>query len=955
MRFFCIVWILFSLYFICIGEAPRPVSSAKLAEVVKAAPACPVDTAELNLSLRLIDYVDFTNPNDPHDLMDEGSSKVVTTSAGSYRITAPHHHAFFSYAYKTAGPDRPVLLVIEYPDDAERITSFMTHDADREWMPHQSFSQETGYYSGGAMPLSGKMNYFTLVSWPQDNWSPLITLNWSRTDQSGAASRMWVYAVDAFSELDVLPPDPGRSRVLDAFFPLSFLSTRDYFGWKSPLAIEHLCQYFKWIGVNRVTMMVYANQSVWGSSAVIPAWDAPERMPEERGPFPSLDDMLSEFDRVGGVGFIAGIVADGMYGNVKSDGVKVVDMPPDEALEVILKGFDEFIDRYGSYTSLKGISLGSMETIGFIDLLQDKGIAEEVVAHIKTRRPDWVVQTYVGNYYLQMPYFGHKTHLPSEVKTPIFDSPEAWDVITRWETAAEKTVWDALLADLVLANWSVWNHRPSNLKRIPDLQVFEQFHPDDHRLLDVYPPQDPRQAIYFDVVRSQNVSDYADTPYASVFSTFTEGFIGLQEGLNFHYSKHWTGPDMNPAGDAQLFGFAQALAHRDRQTLSAGSWNVKYFGLDIAMRRFAKAYRSLPPVDLKTMDSPTDALVIRWVCYNGKRYVALVNRTPFEQELVLDKVSLSVPAYQLVVKMDGRTDVPVIAGQSNPAYETWIRKRILRWRNVLKELRLLNPEAAPPCYDELIKKTLAELTAGRPYAADITLAYGLLREMELRRDILTPFKLPVPRVSEAPPLTGDLDAWPDTAVDFNAEDSRWLAAHVFMPNSWSGPEDLSLRLRMAHDGDRLYMGVEVHDQRVTVDLKDSVGTDVYRPDELALLFSTQEKYLKWETQDIPLDISLKIPAPVKSPETKGIKEGFAYRTKRTPDGYIVEGSISMKELSVAPGGSVGFMVQASDVDNTKNLRRYSGWARKSTMVIPNQPNFSYWSDARNCGELQLAH
>jgi hypothetical protein len=416
------------------------------------------------------------------------------------------------------------------------------------------------------MPLSGRMRYFTFISWLQDDWSPLLVLNWSRANQAAAASRMWVYAIDEFAPLEVEAPEAENQRVLDAFFPLFFLATRDNFGWQSPQAVEHMAQYMKQIGVNRVTMMVYGNQASWGGAATIPAWDVPGETP--------LEGILATLDRVGGVGFIAGIVADGMYGNVTSGGRKVADMPEAEARDVILKGLGEFIDRYGKHPSLKGVALGSMETIGFFDMLNAKGIADDAVAFIKGRKPEWEVLTYVGNIHLQAPYFGSR-----------FDAPTTWDVVKKWEEGTKP--WPSVVADEVLRDWRMWKHDPEELKKIPGLAIYEEMHPDDHRLHDVYPVQDPRQGAYFDVVRSQEISAAIDTPYAAIFSTFSEGHIGLDQELNFWYSKYWTGPDFYPAAPHGLFGFAQAMANNDRLSLSAGTWSVMYFGLEPGMRRFA--------------------------------------------------------------------------------------------------------------------------------------------------------------------------------------------------------------------------------------------------------------------------------------------------------------------------------------------------------------------------------
>ena len=560
---------------VAVAATPQAVPDDALRKIVAHAPPVPADL-RLGLKMHLIDFIDCTDPDDPHDFRDQGTSRVVTGRAGTYRVTAAHRHAFFSYAYRTAGRDKPVVLVIEYPDDAERVISFMTDDSTRSPTRQGAYAQETGVYTGHPLPLTHRMQLFTLFAWPQDDWSPVMVFNFTRCGGSGAASRIWVYQIDAMPPLEVDEPDPAHPRVLDAFFCCSFLAKRDNFGYKSPRSIEHMCEYFNLIGVNRVTMMVYMNQS-WGAACTIPAWDA-----DDKG---YLDDILTQMDRAGAVGFIAGIVADGMYGKVISGGKEVAKMPPDEARAVVIKGVDQFIDRYGKYKALKGVALGSMETIGFFDTLQSKGIAADVVAHIRRRRPDWEVLTYVGNVRLQTPQFDGK------------HGPAAWDVVADWETTGNKP-WSAFLAGKVHENWKTWKHDPADLRAIPGLSVYEMFHPDDHRLHDLY-RQEPRAMMCYDVDRSPERSVIADTPHAAIFSTFSEGEVGLHKEVNFWYTNPWTAPDFNAAGPFALAPFARAMAHRDRQAISAGTWSMKYFGLEPGMRRFARAFRSLPPVEMQ--------------------------------------------------------------------------------------------------------------------------------------------------------------------------------------------------------------------------------------------------------------------------------------------------------------------------------------------------------------------
>jgi hypothetical protein len=59
----------------------------------------------------------------------------------------------------------------------------------------------------------------------------------------------------------------------------------------------------------------------------------------------------------------------------------------------------------------------------------------------------------------------------------------------------------------------------------------------------------------------------------------------------------------------------------------------------------------------------------------------------------------------------------------------------------------------------------------------------------------------------------------------------------------------------------------------------------------------------------------------------------------------------MKALGLVPSDpKLGWVMHISDDDNTTHLPE-DDWAGKAVMLIPNDPTFVYWDDARTCGEL----
>ena len=194
------------------------------------------------------------------------------------------------------------------------------------------------------------------------------------------------------------------------------------------------------------------------------------------------------------------------------------------------------------------------------------------------------------------------------------------------------------------------------------------------------------------------------------------------------------------------------------------------------------------------------------------------------------------------------------------------------------------------------------------------------------------------KLPAAPPMNGNLDAWPKEAADIRAEGGEYLAGHIFFPNSWTGPQDLSARIRLGHDGKNLYLGVEVRDNVLE-------KGDGFR-------FSISKSgYADWRTQSVKPDYNWWIEIPLDKPQTSGGgQDGFTYVCRRTTAGYVVEGSAPLESLGLKPGGAMGLLLVISDSDLTPNLAKES-WARKQEFLYPHKPNFPYWDDARNCGKL----
>ncbi|MFW6154734.1 MAG: sugar-binding protein [Planctomycetota bacterium] len=902
-------------------EAPVTITDAQVDAIVADAPACPI-AGQTDLDLRLIDYIDCGDDSDPHDRMDQGTSRVVMDpTLGFYRETAPHRHAFFAYRFRSAGKDKPVLIVFEYPDNATRTINFSTHESPLSGRSNADWSLETGVYTGDPLPVSNAMQYHTFIMWPRDQWPVAMVGNFHRYGHRAAASRIWVYAIEGeLPDLDVEAPDPADQRKLGHFNSFAFLPTAFHFGYRSPNAIEHMLDYAEYVGVNELAWCVLANNS-WGAWADVPSW------PSTGNNRDHLDKVLSAMDRRGGFSFAACM---GPESNVTFGGKQYADMTPDELREACFTLFDEFLDRYGEYDSLRAIGLGSQYGIHFAKHLAEAAVLDDVVAHIKAQRPDLQVFVFTGGLGLHIEYFGGRD-----------GGPTARDVLAAFEEG-DKT-WDEVLGEMAQKAWAAWDQVPADFKDVEGLDVYEQYQPDDHRIFPLYAHQ-PRSMSYYDLDRSAARSAAVDTPYAAMWNTHFEGWYGLHPEVNFWYRKLWVAPDFNAPPPRSLASFARILGHQDRLVIMPGSWNNKYFGHEIAMRRFAKAYRSLPPVEMADVpDVPLGTVKVRWVRYEGKRYVSVQSLIPFASQVTVDDRTVELGPYELAALVDDGTAAPTVAGTAPSDYRWWVGERILKATRLLEQVKALDEAAAPEAYAGTIEQATEHLTQGRPYAADRTLGAGLVAELELRHDILDPPTLTAYRLSSPPPMDGNLDAWPDEAANILADSGEHLAGHLYFPNSWEGPADLSARIRLGYDDESLYIGAHIRDDVLMA------------KDACAFRLSTDGAYRDWDAASATSNLTWTISLPVDGEPTAGTGGGgFTYTCRRTADGYVVEGTASLAELGLAPGDAMGWLLFVTDLDGqTPNLKEAS-WAAEQAMLVPHQPNFVYWSDARTCGRLRLA-
>ena len=892
------------------AELPVTFTDKQIKEAVDSAPDLPVDLG-FGLSMRLVDYVDFTLDEPLHDFRDRGSSLIVDGPAGKYRMTARHRHAHFSVRWKADTVDKPHLLVFEYPDDDERQICFFTHESRLSGRRNIDWSLETGVNCGDPFPVSNKMQYHTMFFWPSDKYPVAMVMNWARNKIGAAASRLWVYAIDGG-----LPPleinEPDNSRDLGIVYNYSKIPRLCTFGGKGDeKAFEHMVEYHRFRGDNLISWPVVVNNS-WGFYCKIPAWDGGDNV---RGI--ELEQALAACEKAGmkflpvfNVGF-----------SFTMNGNKDADSDPAERRALIEKGFTQFIERYGKSSSLYGIAFDTQDLSpnyggGAMDQWKKSfGSRAEFKKFMGTIAPNLPLFSFLGGKGIHKQYF---------------DAPG--DVLKRWEDS--DTVWSSHLANEAETLWNSWDRNPKELNK-DGIETILNYQVDDARIFDTY-YQNPRAAFYWDLEASAEKAALVDTRKAMVWNTFYEAYIGLNSH-NWWYQKLWVAPDFSPAPPYGLYGQILAMSHRDRDMMLIGAWGRKGGGMEQALREFAVAYRELPADELQPLTiKGSSVLIARGIAENDKYYLNVLNSTPFEQVLKINKKNERVKPFSTITCV--LVKPPVLSGKVAKSYEEWVKARLNKFKNEIDSIREINKDALPVAYDRHLKNAKDLFNDKKIYEADQALGYGLQRELDTRLAILHPRELSVPCIAKVPALNSTIDKWPTNTADWQTDDSH-IATHLFFTGQWDGKGDLSARIRSAHDSNTLAFVIQVLDQ------------DQHKRDGATMHFSAAN-YLECSPQLSKYETTISIPVPT-GVEPLPLKGPFGLQgSVRLIDGGYEIAMQFDKTMLPLKNGRIGWIFSLSD-DDENSSSKSNGWARKQALLFPNDPLYTYWNDARTCGELVL--
>ncbi len=671
------------------GEPPRFTSLHFYARHPRAARDV-VDRAELDEGrLKLVAEVDCTADLTAERFAQWGESRVVTSGAGRYREADAKRWGRIAFRLQAAAVGSPHLLVVEYPDDKERIFDVLVNSKE------YPITQDcwSGVICGRELANSGRMTDLPILLWPRETDFAVVLTTWEE-GHPAAVSRIRLYEVQGelprlkVTDFDADDPrrvglyweDPTINNCYGRTGPSSGVGAMPHFEATISRCLDQLA----FSGQNLVTYPL-----TWYTGPLYPSLDVEmgkRGLAADRHPGDFVEFMLDAFaeEGVGLIGEIRTFVTHSLIGRsqtnmalvrageptynmIRDDGSLVTSTfhardpvynpLASEVRENYQALIDEILNRYGRHKAFLGINLifhtaqpiwfGSIHS-GYGDancqrFAGETGIelpfdAKEPFRFRKrakwildNHREEWIAWRcrHVTDWILQLNErvrrFNPRLRLYCTIRLP--QKPDHLARIEAGEATAEDYVREAGL-DLPRA------------RNVEGLVIDYLLNPCDGRWWKANARSMPeawlKRDIDFDPTR---LGFYANPGRQMVcfHNRYFESPIGRQEPIPGYWwgSFGWRAGANTPTREHFLEYYAQALNAFDAGLIASGGFTVGTVGHDREVERFARAFRALPNAYFQPHAASVEPLAVRHASLDGKGYFYLLNTSGAELEVRL--------------------------------------------------------------------------------------------------------------------------------------------------------------------------------------------------------------------------------------------------------------------------------------------------------------------------------
>ena len=146
-------------------------------------------SGDKELDLDLVERIDCASDLPKTKLVQTAPTKVVHAECGTYREAGEGTNDRFAIRIKLPETDCPYVVEWDYPDDRPRTMEMISQSVEAR---HNEYELQTGVFTGGEYPLSGKMKTLRCLYWPRSTETALVfrTAEKGLPADSGRSSRL---------------------------------------------------------------------------------------------------------------------------------------------------------------------------------------------------------------------------------------------------------------------------------------------------------------------------------------------------------------------------------------------------------------------------------------------------------------------------------------------------------------------------------------------------------------------------------------------------------------------------------------------------------------------------------------------------------------------------------------------------------------------------------------------
>lgn len=923
-----------------------------------------------NMKLRLIDYVDCANDR-LHPCMSDGYDQTVVPpqrEAGlpvAYRRTGGHSGSYFAWRIRVDKPGEPHLLVVEFPDDADRMTAISLSQPPRpvtddggDSAAKPSMKMEFGYRTGDLLPLSGESKTGSIIFYPTSaEPAALLVANW-HAHNPAALVRVWVYAIEsplpaAFTLEERLHRQAGR------FDDLPTVLHHRYGGQPRNI-VDHL----DWLGLGELGLVALDHDRAFYAGKTFIPGDTilPEIMASLE---PSGKHLVAAFDPDARTGIYT----------LPRRNINLANLS-DKAARAALTGFiiGDFVKPYKSSPALGGIMLGRPNGVVGTDLPAGSNYSL-LIAELSS-----AVARKNSSYRLYQGLAAATTNDHS------LRESDGYDIIDAW--AGSDDALDELLHSHFLRYLQPYGLSPKTGNQATllmrgcdvDQAAYSRF----------YGSTTPRHRLLATIGESGAISRGLlpkDRLGGIMLNHLPQWrLMDLKAGRDFWWDYPAMSPHISPVGREALAPLTAALA------AGAEPFSVWICGQGSQeslngplLRQWMRVYRQLPYRHFARFnsddagdgadgaagddgtagaagdDGTAGPVEVRYYSVS-QLHILLANPSPVEATVTVSlngegrgkllssgkaitdssfKVTLPPYAIEAVAfEQDAQLRISGVK-QSAPALAAVAERRLAEFRRNMEDAAKAGIEL-PARFGATLSQAAEALQSGNAgNAGDLgrclaLLEPGIIHEPQLRTLLAT--KRPraeVLRAARPIAIDGRLDDW-EGVRPIVLDRADQLATDKYTANRWRGKDDLAAELYLAWSEDGLHFALKVRDDMPTDD-----------ENEFSLIGWSGEFYQSAISRS-------RYDGAIRLPRTALESEYLV--TRRDGNLTIHEGVIGADRLTkggrLKSGLIIGLNLIVSDSDDRRGMPY--AWC-KSSMMAWNamQEGYQALEDAQTCGEIEL--